>query len=250
MDDGAKDVLDAIDVIDAHMLPFFSSKASTGMNFKMLISQIQSLIYYTASKAWPLVQADLTWWIANGEKKKIYLTEVRYLLLGVIPRWYLCTTLQNGWPSVSYSGVEPNSAAAVANVQNEHVSTMSFSWPRNLSILQDYFALLDSKCSYFKTLPGGGLGWFAHIYSDDQEPGYGIYDTNGDLKFKFAPKTTCWSCTMTITDIPWYWAVTVILCTYSLYVFIVVFVCSGTNMICGIQSIEFRVTLSSNVLTL
>jgi len=138
MDDGAQDVLDAIDLIDAHMLPFFSSKASTG------------------SQAWPLVQTDLSWWIKNGNGKKIYLTE-------------------NGWPSVTSDGVEPNSAAAVANVQSEH----------------DYFALLDSKCSYFKTVPGGGLAWFAHIYSDDQEPGYGILDPNGDLKFKFAPKTTC-----------------------------------------------------------
>ena len=28
---------------------------------------------------------------------------------------------QNGWPSVTYQGVEPNNAAAVANVQNEQV---------------------------------------------------------------------------------------------------------------------------------
>ena len=30
MDDGAADVLAAIDVVDAHMLPFFASNASTG----------------------------------------------------------------------------------------------------------------------------------------------------------------------------------------------------------------------------
>ncbi|KAF8824761.1 hypothetical protein HHX47_DHR7000347 [Lentinula edodes] len=81
----------------------------------------------------------------------------------------------NGWPSKNYSGVEPNSPYAVANVQNEH----------------DYYTLLDSKCTYFKTVPGGGVGWFAHIYSDNMEPGYGIYGTNGRLKFPFAPRTSC-----------------------------------------------------------
>ncbi|KAF8645871.1 hypothetical protein AX16_007529 [Volvariella volvacea WC 439] len=127
--DGGPAVIDAIDFIDAHMLPFFSVKAST------------------ASKSWPIVQADLDWFINNGKGKKIYLSE-------------------NGWPSVTYDGVEPNSPDAVANVQNE-------------------------RCAYFKTVPGGGVGWFAHIYSDDQEPGYGIYNSNGALKFPFKPRTSC-----------------------------------------------------------
>nr|GAT52508.1 b-(1-6) glucan synthase [Mycena chlorophos] len=139
MNDGAQDVLDAIDLIDAHMLPFFSAKAST------------------ASESWPLVQDDLDWFVDHGEGKKIYLTE-------------------NGWPSTTYPGVEPNSPLAVANVENE----------------QDYFKLLDEHCSYFKTVKGGGVGWFWHIYSDDMEPGYGLYGSNGKLKFSpFAPKTSC-----------------------------------------------------------
>ncbi|KAJ3871334.1 hypothetical protein F5051DRAFT_433941 [Lentinula edodes] len=83
-----------------------------------------------ANNSWPLVLDDLDWFVDN-----------------------------NGWPSKNYSGVEPNSPYAVANVQNEH----------------DYYTLLDSKCTYFKTVPGGGVGWFAHIYSDNMEPGYGIY---------------------------------------------------------------------------
>jgi len=58
-----------------------------------------------------------------------------------------------------------------------------------LTCFQDYFNLLDEKCSYFKSAQ---IGWFAHIYSDDQEPGYGIYGTNGALKFSFGPKTSCW----------------------------------------------------------
>ncbi|KAK0212161.1 glycoside hydrolase superfamily [Desarmillaria ectypa] len=135
---GAKDVLDAIDFIDAHMLPFFSQQAST------------------ASASWPIVQTDLDWFIANGEGKKIYLS-------------------QNGWPSVTYQGVQPNSPNARADIQNE----------------SDYYKLLDSKCSYFKTVSGGGVGWFAHIYSDAQEPGYGIYDVGGKLKFTFNPVTSC-----------------------------------------------------------
>jgi hypothetical protein len=56
---------------------------------------------------------------------------------------------------------------------------------------QNYYKLLDDNCAYFKGVAGGGVGWFAHIYSDDQEPGYGIYGTNGALKFPFSPKTSC-----------------------------------------------------------
>jgi exo-beta-1,3-glucanase (GH17 family) len=135
---GAQDVLDAIDSINIHMLPFFSAQASI------------------ASKSWPLVLNDLHFFIQNGKGKKMYLDE-------------------NGWPSVTYPGVEPNSPNAVADVQNEH----------------DYFALLDENCEYLKGEVGGGVGWFAHIYSDNQEPGYGIYDYNGNVKFHFQPRTWC-----------------------------------------------------------
>ncbi|KAF5367137.1 hypothetical protein D9758_003870 [Tetrapyrgos nigripes] len=134
---GALPVMSAIDIIDAHMLPFFAQDAST------------------ATQAWPIVTRDVEWFIQNGQGKKLILS-------------------QNGWPSVSYPGVEANSAAAVADVQNEN----------------DYFNLLDFECSYFKTLPGG-VGWFAHIYSDSQEPGYGILGTNGQPKFNFNPRTSC-----------------------------------------------------------
>ncbi|KAJ6596040.1 glycoside hydrolase superfamily [Mycena sp. CBHHK59/15] len=137
-DDGAQDVLDAIQLIDAHMLPFFSTQASIAKN------------------SWPIVLTDLDWFVDNGEGKKIYLTE-------------------NGWPSVTSDGVQPNSPSAVANVQNEH----------------DYYSVLDAHCSYFKTVPGGGVGWFWHIYTDDMEPGYGLYNTAGNLKFPFSPQTSC-----------------------------------------------------------
>lgn len=136
--DGGPSVLDAIDLIDAHMLPFFSTRAST------------------AKKAWPIVLTDLDWFIDNGDGKKIYFSE-------------------NGWPSVTSPGVQPNSPSAVADVQNE----------------RDYYDLLDEHCKDLKIFRGGGVGWFAHIYSDVQEPGYGIYDKEGSLKFHFAPRTTC-----------------------------------------------------------
>jgi len=135
---GAEDILNAIDAIDIHMLPFFAQDASTG------------------KKAWPLVQRDLQWFIDHGNGKKLYFS-------------------QNGWPSVTSEGVQPNSPDAVANVQNE----------------RDYYNLLDNHCADLKAVEGGGVGWFAHIYSDDQEPGYGIYDDDGDLKFSFRPKTHC-----------------------------------------------------------
>lgn len=135
---GAQDVLDAIDFINIHMLPFFSQEASI------------------ANNSWPLVTGDLDWFIQHGDGKKMYLDE-------------------NGWPSVTSPSVQPNSPNAVSNVQNEH----------------DYFVLLDQMCEFFKTAAGGGVGWFAHIYSDNMEPGYGIYDTNGKRKFKFNPRTHC-----------------------------------------------------------
>ncbi|KAG9316305.1 glycoside hydrolase family 17 protein [Chiua virens] len=135
---GAQDVLNAIDYINVHMLPFFSPLATEG------------------ALAWPLVEIDMQWFIKHGGGKKMYLDE-------------------NGWPSVTSQGVQANSLAAVASVNNE----------------QQYYELLDKHCSDFKNAPGGGIGWFAHIYSDSQEPGYGIYDTNGVKKFNFKPRTSC-----------------------------------------------------------
>ncbi|KAJ6553572.1 glycoside hydrolase superfamily [Mycena vulgaris] len=136
--DGSQDILDAVDLLDIHMLPFFSTLAST------------------ASNSWPIVLTDLNWFVDNGQNKKIYMSE-------------------NGWPSVTSDGVQPNSPSAVANVKNE----------------RDYLSVLDAHCSYFKTVPGGGVGWFWHIYTDDMEPGYGLYDDSGNLKFPFSPKTSC-----------------------------------------------------------
>lgn len=135
---GAQDVLDAIDSINAHMLPFFAQDASTGSN------------------AWKDVMSDLSFFVKHGGGKKMYFDE-------------------NGWPSTQYSGVQANSKSAVSNTNSE----------------SEYYALLDSKCEYLKTQAQGGVAWFAHIYSDDQEPGYGIYDTSGKTKFSFKPRTEC-----------------------------------------------------------
>ncbi|KAF9012436.1 glycoside hydrolase family 17 protein [Cyathus striatus] len=135
---GAQELLDALDSINIHMLPFFSQEAST------------------ANNSWPLVLNDLQWFIDHGKGKKMYFDE-------------------NGWPSVTSPSVQPNSPDAVADVQNEH----------------DYYVLLDNHCNDLKHVVGGGVGWFAHIYSDNQEPGYGIYDAAGNLKFSFHPRTRC-----------------------------------------------------------
>ncbi|KAF8903693.1 hypothetical protein CPB84DRAFT_1814592 [Gymnopilus junonius] len=132
-------VMSAIDFVDAHMLPFFAQDASV------------------ASQSWPDVENDINWFVKNGQGKKIYLSQVERLAFENISR------------------VQPNSASAVANVQQE----------------EDYFNLLDEKCTYFKSVAGDGIGWFAHIYSEDQEPGYGLYGSNGVLKFPFSPKTSC-----------------------------------------------------------
>ncbi|KDQ57758.1 glycoside hydrolase family 17 protein [Jaapia argillacea MUCL 33604] len=135
---GAQDVLDAVDFVNIHMLPFFSQQAST------------------ADQAWPIIMNDLDWFSQRSAGKKMYLDE-------------------NGWPSVTSEGVQPNRPSAVADVTNE----------------QEYFVLLDKHCPDLKKLAAGGVGWFAHIYSDDQEPGYGIYDDAGVEKFTFKPRTSC-----------------------------------------------------------
>ncbi|KAG1777729.1 glycoside hydrolase superfamily [Suillus placidus] len=135
---GAQDVLDAIDFINVHMLPFFTALATFG------------------AAAWPLVQTDMNWFIQHGNGKKMYFDE-------------------NGWPSVTSSGVQPNSILAQSSVANE----------------EGYFSMLDSHCEDLKLGPQGGIGWFAHIYSDEQEPGYGIYDDAGKKKFPFKPRTSC-----------------------------------------------------------
>jgi len=132
---GVMRVLTTVDSINAHTLPFFSTSASTG------------------DKAWPIVKTDLDWFAKNAPGKKIYMDE-------------------NGWPSVTYPGVKPNSPNAVADVKNEEA----------------YFTLLDSQCSYMKS---SSTGWFFHLYSDSQEPGYGLYTTAGKTKFKFQPQTEC-----------------------------------------------------------
>ncbi|KIK67281.1 glycoside hydrolase family 17 protein [Collybiopsis luxurians FD-317 M1] len=135
---GSQELLDALDSINIHMLPFFSQEASI------------------ANDSWPLVLTDLDWFIEHGNRKKMYFDE-------------------NGWPSVTSPSVQPNSPLAVADIQNEH----------------DYFVLLDSKCEFLKHVVGGGVGYFFHIYSDNQEPGYGLYNTTGQLKFPFQARTHC-----------------------------------------------------------
>jgi hypothetical protein len=103
---GAQDVLDAIDFINAHMLPFFSALATTG------------------SAAWPLVEIDLNWFIAHGNGKKIYLDEVCLKWSYRLTLSLMRPTSQNGWPSVTSPGVQPNSVLAQPSVANEAVSQL------------------------------------------------------------------------------------------------------------------------------
>jgi len=84
----------------------------------------------------------------------------------------LLLVTQTGWPSDD-SVWPPNSPDAVVSVQSE----------------QDYFNLLDSKCSsYFKT---NNVGWMARMYDDNGLPGWGVKDFNENPKFPFSPKLTC-----------------------------------------------------------
>ena len=130
-------VLDAIDFVDLHMLPFFSQTATTAAN------------------CWGFVRDDLGWINDHVGGKKVLLSE-------------------NGWPSKESDSVHSPSPSAVASVEQE----------------QSYFDLLDSKCEELKGNSGGGVAWFAHLYSEQQGVGYGILD-NGNLKFPFSPRTMC-----------------------------------------------------------
>lgn len=75
--------------------------------------------------------------------------------------------------------------------------------------MKNYFELLDSQCAFFKAGPQGGVGWvsptcvrsracrltplaqFAHIYSDNGLPGWGVLDSQLRPKFDFDWKTSC-----------------------------------------------------------
>jgi len=78
---------------------------------------------------------------------------------------------QTGWPSDD-SVWPPNSPNAVVSIQSE----------------ADYFNLLDTQCSYFKT---NNMGWMARMYDDNGLPGWGVKDFNDKPKFPFSPKLTC-----------------------------------------------------------
>ena len=135
--DGAQSVLDAIDFVDLHMLPYFSTTATT------------------ASDSWGFIQNDLDWITTRVNGKKIILSE-------------------NGWPAMESGSTVSSSPTAVADLQQS----------------QDYFDLLDSNCQQLKSNPGGGVAWFAHLYSVDQDPSYGVL-SNGEPQFSFSPKTSC-----------------------------------------------------------
>ncbi|KAK0545032.1 hypothetical protein OC844_007402 [Tilletia horrida] len=68
-----------------------------------------------------------------------------------------------------------NSPSAIASVKSERA----------------FFNLLDRNCEWFKAGVKGGVGWFAHIWNDVGLPGWGILDESGQLKFDFAPRTSC-----------------------------------------------------------
>lgn len=73
---GAQNVLDAIDSINIHMLPFFAQNASTGKSPHHRVALLLRP-QITGDKAWPLVQKDLNWFIEHGKGKKMYFDEVR-----------------------------------------------------------------------------------------------------------------------------------------------------------------------------
>jgi hypothetical protein len=70
--------------------------------------------------------------------------------------------------SQTSDGVEPNSPSAIADVQNEQVGYHSLWQPSPMGSLGLFFSILDVHCENLKAVPGGGVGWFWHIYSDGE----------------------------------------------------------------------------------
>ena len=90
---GSQAVLDAVDVINAHMLPFFAGDATRGVYFvphlRLALSpslQEMSDACPLGQNAWPDVLNDLQYFINHGSGKKIYLDEVMSPLLSCIFR--------------------------------------------------------------------------------------------------------------------------------------------------------------------
>lgn len=68
--------MSAIDFIDAHTLPFFSPQASTGLFFSTMVVDVAIYTHHIGANAFNLVKSDLDWFIANGQGKKIYMSQV------------------------------------------------------------------------------------------------------------------------------------------------------------------------------
>ena len=90
-------------------------------------AKILFVVLHIANLSWPLVLADIEWFQANDLKKKLWLDEVKFQPAnGLLKISSNAAWIQNGWPSATSSGVQPNSPSAVANIQNEHVSTQIY----------------------------------------------------------------------------------------------------------------------------
>ena len=109
----------------------------------------------TADNSWGFIQDNLDWITSNVNGKKIILSK-------------------NSWPEQAPPSTTAVSPTAVASLQQ----------------MQDYFGLLDSNCVTRKSNAGGGVAWFAHVYSLDQEINYGILK-DGQPQFPFSPHTSC-----------------------------------------------------------
>lgn len=114
---GAQDVLDAIDSINIHMLPFFAQTASTGEC--ALAHQLYNATEQFSSEeslAIGFNRPPILHWSRKWQKNVFW--RGRFHFVRPTDHWQLS---KNGWPSVTSEGVQPNSPDAVADVQNEHV---------------------------------------------------------------------------------------------------------------------------------
>ena len=68
-----------------------------------------------------LRQYSYDFFYKNGGGKKMYMDEVSSAALFLLTALMTHILTQNGWPSKTSDGVQPNSPSAVANVANEKV---------------------------------------------------------------------------------------------------------------------------------
>jgi hypothetical protein len=162
-----------------------------------------------ANNSWHDVSNDLDWFIDHGKGKKMYLDEVcmltsvslkasdrtaiEWVALCDVPgcpeqqhlRRRRCREREGDCAQAQLATMTANMAAGLLSTTRLQVRVLQkhrWRWRGLVLAYVSYpFALVSSPATNTKI----------DIYSDNMEPGYGLYTANGTQKFPFSPKTHC-----------------------------------------------------------